>query len=491
MAVHPDGTRAYVTNFSSGTVSVIDTASNTEIATVPVGVNPIGVAVHPSGAWVYVANSGLDPVLPNHVISVISTATNTVVTKVDLAAVSEANVPFGIAIHPNGNKVYVTNQQGDSVSVIAVDTTTVPPTHAVVDTDPMQTGKNPIPVGDMPQGIAVHPDGSKVYVANGGGTLSVINANTNQVIDTIGLVGTDELYGVAVGPDGMRAYMTNTTVNGLRVMDTVTKALTAIPVGSGPRGVAVTPSGSHVYVANVNGDTVSVVNANTNTVVATVPVGHHPVALGLFIGPADRDGDGITDPVDVDPNGLVDRSTVFSDNFTDKHLGGTSSGTIVTRGGLKVTVWDAFNPAGFYARATGGAGTAEISACGVPVPVSLTDNNEVKLLCGSLTMDVIQGPVKIGLGAGTFASVPTGGAVKVTEVSAGVFRVENQGNTMVTIVDAQGAVLASVGPGQSFLTGNPNPVPSLGLWGLVAAAGLLFTLSYLAVSRRRSRSAQS
>ena len=38
-------------------VSVIDTASNREVAKIPVGVAPIGVAVAPNGRRVYVANS--------------------------------------------------------------------------------------------------------------------------------------------------------------------------------------------------------------------------------------------------------------------------------------------------------------------------------------------------------------------------------------------------------------------------------------------------
>ncbi|WP_329767539.1 hypothetical protein, partial [Bacillus nitratireducens] len=40
----PDGTRAYVTNQASNTVSVINTATNTVIDTVPVGVAPTGIA---------------------------------------------------------------------------------------------------------------------------------------------------------------------------------------------------------------------------------------------------------------------------------------------------------------------------------------------------------------------------------------------------------------------------------------------------------------
>ena len=48
---------AYITNNGSDTVSVIDTATNTVVDTVAVGANPFGVAVHPDGNTVYVANN--------------------------------------------------------------------------------------------------------------------------------------------------------------------------------------------------------------------------------------------------------------------------------------------------------------------------------------------------------------------------------------------------------------------------------------------------
>ena len=49
---------AYVPNSDDGTVSVIDTATDTVVATVPVGQAPIGVAVHPAGTYAYVTNRG-------------------------------------------------------------------------------------------------------------------------------------------------------------------------------------------------------------------------------------------------------------------------------------------------------------------------------------------------------------------------------------------------------------------------------------------------
>ena len=41
-------TRAYVTNIISNTVSVIDTATNTVVATIPIGGEPLGIAITPA-----------------------------------------------------------------------------------------------------------------------------------------------------------------------------------------------------------------------------------------------------------------------------------------------------------------------------------------------------------------------------------------------------------------------------------------------------------
>jgi YVTN family beta-propeller protein len=48
VAITPDGTRTYVANLGSNTVSVIDTATNTVVATIAVGLFPLGVAITPA-----------------------------------------------------------------------------------------------------------------------------------------------------------------------------------------------------------------------------------------------------------------------------------------------------------------------------------------------------------------------------------------------------------------------------------------------------------
>ncbi len=70
---------AYVANSHSGTISVIDMASNTAVATITVGSTPFGVAITPDGKHAYVANqSSKTP----GTVSVIDTDSNMVVATV-------------------------------------------------------------------------------------------------------------------------------------------------------------------------------------------------------------------------------------------------------------------------------------------------------------------------------------------------------------------------------------------------------------------------
>src|SRR5688500_11392671 len=54
----PSGPRIFVTNETSGDLSVIDAGSRKVIATIPLGKRPRGLQVSPDGTRVYVALSG-------------------------------------------------------------------------------------------------------------------------------------------------------------------------------------------------------------------------------------------------------------------------------------------------------------------------------------------------------------------------------------------------------------------------------------------------
>ena len=112
------GVFAYIPNYTSNNVSVIDTSNNTVTATVGVGNNPLGISVSPDGTKVYVSTSNN--------VSVIRTSDNTVT-----ATVGVGNNPVGISVSPDGTKVYVSNESSNNVSVIRTSDNTVTATVGV------------------------------------------------------------------------------------------------------------------------------------------------------------------------------------------------------------------------------------------------------------------------------------------------------------------------------------------------------------------------
>src|SRR5512145_74001 len=135
---------AYITNFNSNSVSVIDTGNNTLKATIPVGTDPLGVAISPDGSRAYVTNSNYGD---TGSVSVIDTAKNKVVSTVN---VGYKYYPCGIAVAPDGKKLFVADRDINGISVIDTATNTVLAT---------------VPAGIRPLGVAVSPDGKKAYVA--------------------------------------------------------------------------------------------------------------------------------------------------------------------------------------------------------------------------------------------------------------------------------------------------------------------------------------
>jgi YVTN family beta-propeller protein len=266
-AVQADSTQAqvnvYVANANNNTVAVIDTASNTITATIPVGSAPVSLALTPDGALLYVVNDG------GNTVSVVDAATNTVT-----ATVPVGSAPFGIAVTPDGAFAYVTNLRGSSVSVIVTATNTVTAT---------------IPVGRFPEGVAITPDGAFAYVVNDGDrNVSVIDTATNTVITTVPVGNVPGP--VAVSPDGTLVYVgdiiTPPSTGGVTVIATATNTVIAsVATSNQPFGIAFTPSGAFAYVANFVGSSVSVIDTATTTVVASISDAQARTPAGVAITP--------------------------------------------------------------------------------------------------------------------------------------------------------------------------------------------------------------
>jgi YVTN family beta-propeller protein len=222
----------------------------------------------------------------NDLVTVVDTATLAKVTSIPVGSGSPALYGGGIAVAPDGGRVYVVNNTDQTISVISTLTNTVLGTFA--------SGQNAT-------SIIVSPDGSRLYVGNGSGSgnqtlIRVISTASGATIGTIG-IGTAPTFatlGIAVSADGRRLYATGWTGmcsgNTVKVIDTAAGAVVAsIPMPSFPGALALTPDGATLYGTNmgstmctgVGTGVVSVIDTASSINLGSIGVGVNPMSVAV------------------------------------------------------------------------------------------------------------------------------------------------------------------------------------------------------------------
>ena len=200
----PPAVGVYVTNETGGDLSVIDAASNTVVATIPLGKRPRGIVASPDRTLLYVALSGSPIGGPN---------------------VDESKLP-------------PPDRSADGIGVVDVR---------------QRKLIKVLPSGPDPEQVAVSPDGKEIYVANEDiGQLSVIDTSDGHLIQSF-KIG-DEPEGVTVEPGGKRVWVTSEADGAVFVADLAAKKIVKpVKVGPRPRSIAFTPDGARAYVPSENG----------------------------------------------------------------------------------------------------------------------------------------------------------------------------------------------------------------------------------------------
>ena len=245
---------------STGSVSVISTASLVATNTVCVGVSPVAIVQQPNGGYVYIANS-------DNTISVLNPTSVSVSATLTQAGGLHQN-PVAMVASPDGAYIYVV-AQGNGTTAGWLD---------------IITTSNNIVAASVPLGISptsAHYDTvlNRLYVTNtGDNTVTVFDASNvsigvNPAIPTLATVSVGSApVSVAALPNGQAFYVANQASNTVSVVSSTSFAVVGtVAVGQKPVFVATEPSSTKVYTANSAGGNISIIQTFDNTVVLNMP----------------------------------------------------------------------------------------------------------------------------------------------------------------------------------------------------------------------------
>jgi len=224
----------------------------TALTTSPTAAGPAveAVAVHPSKKFLYAANSAEADI---SLFTIASSGTITEVTPRTQVG-SNATTPTLLAMDPGGNFLYVGNigASNPSISVFSIDSST----GALAAVGP------PFSLGISPLNMKLSPNGNVLYITAAGSpgyieVWSVIAGVIQQGVVQVIQPGTNP-YGLAIDPTGAHLYTANTGDNSISEYsissaDGSLTELSGSPIGetfSSPLALLVDSSGTYLYVAN-------------------------------------------------------------------------------------------------------------------------------------------------------------------------------------------------------------------------------------------------
>jgi YVTN family beta-propeller protein len=161
--------------------------------------------------------------------------------------------------------VYVSDRSGNLVN--AVD-----PSMGIIDSTILGIPK--------PQLMTLSLDGQSLYVTtyDANGPVYVASASAHAITSTIPVGQRD--HGVAITPDGSRVLIANLASGTISVINTATNSvIDNITLGGFPTDIAITPDGAAAYVTDAFENVVRVVAIPSGSITAVVPVGAFPVGI--------------------------------------------------------------------------------------------------------------------------------------------------------------------------------------------------------------------
>ena len=266
--------RVLQTNSAGDNIHVIDPAVNKVVAVIEGIEVPHGVAIAPDGARIYVTNESIKS------LDVVDARSLKVTHHIPLSG-----RPNNVDVGRNGAFVYVGIREGDG----AVD---------VIDTRQMKNVKS-VPVKGEIHNVYVTPDGKHVVAGSiAASTISVIDASTHQLAWTLTLSAGIRPMAFTRNPDGStrEIVVQLSDYHGFAIVDFARRKEirridlpdppgwhkeTEVLQGSPSHGLAITPDGRILWVTSKYYEYVAAYSIPDYKLLKIVKVGLHPDWLAI------------------------------------------------------------------------------------------------------------------------------------------------------------------------------------------------------------------
>lgn len=303
--LNEDGSIAYVSNQWSDNVSVIDLVMSKVVDTLKTGNGPSGLSFSADGKFLYVVNTfGSD-------LSVIDLA-----TKEERKRLATGKNPTGIELSPDGNVLYVTSRRANFTHygepLISDMTLVNANTQKVIEYTPIESAHIMeniafTPSGDLAMMTLIRPKNliptlqvERGWMMNHG--IGIIEQKGEGRVVQLLLDEPNSYYpdpfDIVITPDGKKAFVSSSGVNRISVIsiDSIRTILAEsspeklknfsnnlgissrfvikrIATGANPKGLALSPDGKQLYVAEQLEDKIAIINTESLETIGSINLG--------------------------------------------------------------------------------------------------------------------------------------------------------------------------------------------------------------------------
>lgn len=263
LSLSADGKVLYAVNSYSSDVSVIDLSTKEEINRIPAGNNPTGIKLSPDGKFLFVTSRRVviapygQPLVSE--LTVINDSSRRIS---EYKKIESAYMMENVAFTPHSDLGFVTLiRPKNYVPSIQVEQGWMM-THGFGVIEPGKDGKITELLTDEPDsyysdpfGIAITPDGKKAFISSSGS-------------DNISAIDIDSVRNLIAkaSPEVRKLYSNNLGISSRYI-------LKRIHTGANPKGIALSPDGKLLYVAEMLDDKIGIINTETLEKVSSIDLG--------------------------------------------------------------------------------------------------------------------------------------------------------------------------------------------------------------------------